>query len=62
MDRITRNIAKAVRDFDHLFTTARLAEIDKAIAELDAGQGLTAEQSNAELARRRAEWLQNNAR
>jgi len=39
------------------FTPERLAVIDRAAAEIAAGQGLTTEQVDAELARRRDEWL-----
>ena len=48
--------------FDHLFTPERLVHVDRAAAEIDAGQGLTAEQVDAELAQRRDEWLRQNAR
>ena len=49
-----------VDDFDHLFTPERLAQIDEAAAEIAAGKGLTIEQLDEELARRRAEWLRIN--
>jgi hypothetical protein len=42
---------------DHLFTPERLAHIDRAAAQIDAGLGLTVEQVNAELSKRRDEWL-----
>ena len=49
-------------NFDHLFTPERLAHIDRAAAEIDAGKGLMLEQADAELAKRRAEWLRQNSR
>ncbi|MBS0209743.1 MAG: hypothetical protein JSS27_12405 [Planctomycetes bacterium] len=49
-------------NLDHLFTPERLAHIDCAIAEIDAGLGLTSEQAKAELAKRREEWLRQNPR
>jgi hypothetical protein len=49
-------------NFDHLFTPERLAHIDLAIAQIEAGQGLTSEQAKAELAKRRDEWLRQNPR
>ncbi len=45
---------------DHLFTPERLAMIDKAAAQIKEGKCMTAKQADAELARRRAEWLENN--
>jgi hypothetical protein len=49
-------------DFDQFFTPERLALIDKEFAKVKAGDFLTAEESDAELARRRAEWLRKNDR
>lgn len=49
-------------NFDHLFTPERLAHIDRAIAQIEAGQGLTSEQAKAGLARCRDEWLRQNPR
>jgi|GEM_PF-4360787 len=43
-------------NYDHLFTPARLAHIDRAAAEMDAGQGLTLEQVDAELAKAKEAW------
>ncbi len=44
-------------NFDHLFTPERLAHIDRAAASIAEGRGLTSEQADAELAKRRDEWL-----
>ncbi len=52
----------AAANLDHLFTPERLAHIDAAEAEIQAGNSYTAEQADAELARRRAEWLRKNPR
>jgi hypothetical protein len=49
-------------DLDHLFTPERLAHIDAAMADINAGRSYTTEQANEELAKRRAEWLRNNPR
>jgi hypothetical protein len=49
-------------NLDHLFTPERLAQIDAAAAEIDAGNYFTSEQMHEELARRRAEWLKQNPR
>ena len=42
---------------DHLFTPERLAHIDRAAAQIDAGLGIPAEQVREHLAKRRDEWL-----
>ncbi len=47
---------------DQFFTPERLAHIDRSIAQIEAGQGLTSEQAKAELAKRRDEWLRQNPR
>jgi hypothetical protein len=49
-------------DLDHLFTPERLAKIDKADADIKAGNFYTTEQADAELAKRKAEWLRKNPR
>jgi hypothetical protein len=43
---------------NHLFTPERIAHIDKAAAEIKQGKYFNIEQADAELAKRRAEWLQ----
>lgn len=45
---------------DYLFTPERLAHIDRAAAQIAAGEGLTPEQVEAELAKRRDAWLRQN--
>ncbi len=47
-------------NLDHLFTAERLAQIDVATRQLDQGQGLTADQAEAELASRRKAWLNDH--
>lgn len=42
---------------DYLFTPQRLAQIDRAAAQIDAGQGRTPQQVEQELAERRTQWL-----
>jgi hypothetical protein len=49
-------------DVDLLFTPERLAHIDRATAEIENGDFFTPKQAEAELAKRRSQWLQNHAR
>jgi len=56
---VTDDLAVDSENLDHLFTPERLALIDKAADEVRAGQFFTAEEADAELARRRAEWRQS---
>lgn len=49
-------------NLDRLFTPQRLAQIDRAAAQIAAGEGLTTEQGDAELAKRRDEWLRQKGR
>jgi len=48
-------------DLDHLFTPERIALIDNGVAQIKAGLGHSAEQAEAELAKRRGEWIQKHA-
>jgi hypothetical protein len=43
-------------NFDHFFTPERLSHIERAAAAIAAGEGVTAEQADVELAKRRDEW------
>ena len=61
-DVVQHDLAMEVGNLDHLFTPERLAHIDRSIAQIRAGQGLTSEQAKAELSKRRDEWLRQNAR
>jgi hypothetical protein len=61
-DVLQHDLREEIEDFDHLFTPERLAHIDRAAAQIDAGLGLTSEQVDVELAKRRDEWLRKNAR
>jgi hypothetical protein len=61
-DVLRHDLQEETENFDNLFTPERLAHIDRAAAEIDAGQGLTSEQVDAELAQRRDEWLRQNPR
>lgn len=49
-------------NLDSLFTPQRLAHIDQAEAQIKSGKFYTNKQATAELAKRRAEWLQKNPR
>jgi hypothetical protein len=59
-DVLQHDLHEEPENLDHLFTPERLAHIDRAIAQIDAGMGLTSQQADAELAKRRAEWLRQN--
>jgi hypothetical protein len=59
---LSHDLHDDTENLDHLFTPERLAHIDKAEAEIKAGNFYTADQADAELAKRRAEWLRNNPR
>lgn len=47
-------------NLDHLFTPERLAKIDEAIAEADAGNTFTAEQVREHFKQKRATWAREN--
>ena len=59
---VRHDLRDEAENFDHHFTPERLAHIDRAAAQIDAGQGLTSAQADAELANRRDEWLRQNQR
>ena len=61
-DVVSQSLSGDAEDFDHLFTPERLEHIDKAAADIEAGDFITSEQAKAEFARQRSEWLQKNAR
>ena len=61
-DVVSHDLLEETENLDHLFTPERLAHIDKAEAEIKAGNFYTAEQADAELVKRRAEWLRENPR
>jgi hypothetical protein len=61
-DVLQHDLQEETENLDHLFTPERLAHIDLSAAEIDAGQGLSLEQVDAQLAKRRAEWLRQNSR
>jgi hypothetical protein len=52
-DVLADDLAVDTENFDHLFTPERLALIDKAEAQIEAGQCMTAKDADVELARRR---------
>lgn len=60
-DILKNDVYDETEDLDHLFTPERLAHIDRAAAQIAAGEGLTSEQSEAELAKRREEWLRKSS-
>ena len=59
-DVLADDLATDAENFDHLFTPQRLALIDRADAQIRAGHCMTAKQADAELAKRRTEWLQSH--
>jgi hypothetical protein len=59
-DVLSFDLHEGTENLEHLFTPQRLAHIDKAEAEIKSGNFFTAEQADAELAKRRAEWLANH--
>jgi len=61
-DVLSHDLHEGTENLDPLFTPERLAHIDKAEAEIKAGNFYTTDQADAELAKRRAEWLRKNPR
>jgi len=59
-DVLSFDLHEGTENLEHLFTPQQLAHIDKAEAEIKSGNFFTAEQADAELAKRRAEWLANH--
>jgi hypothetical protein len=47
-------------NLDRLFTPERLADIDRAAAEIEAGNFYTPDEAAVELAKRRDQWLRQN--
>jgi len=43
-DLLQHDLQEETEDFNHLFTSERLAIIDRAAAQIDAGQGIPAKQ------------------
>ena len=43
-DVLQHDLQEQTENFDHLFTPERLAHIDRAAAQIDAGQGIPSEQ------------------
>ncbi len=43
-DVLQHDLQEETENFDYLFTPERLAHIDRAAAQIDAGQGISAEQ------------------
>jgi hypothetical protein len=57
-DVVIQDVSDSCENLDHYFTPERLAHIDKALAQVDAGNYFTEEQAKAELGRRRARWIE----
>ena len=47
-------------EIQSMFTSERLAHIERSLAEVDAGKFLTSEQVNAHFANRESEWTKSN--
>ena len=60
-DIVAQEVSDPGENLDYCFTPERLAHIDRAIAQVDAGEYYTKEQAETELARRRAEWLRSKS-
>ena len=58
---VSHDLHDEPENLDHLFTPERLAHIDEAEAQIQAGNYLTSEQLDKELAKQRAEWLRKDA-
>lgn len=52
-DVLRNELDAEAEDFDYLFTPERLAHIDRAAAQIDAGQGIPAEQVRDHFRRKR---------
>ena len=59
-DVVSLDIEDPEENFDHIFTPEVLAELDAASAQAKAGHTFNVKEARAELARRRAEWLEKN--
>jgi hypothetical protein len=59
-DMVVNGVDDETSNFDHLFTPERMAIIQAADAEIDAGLGLTIEEAEREFAKRREEWLRQH--
>jgi hypothetical protein len=60
-DLVEDNAAESP-DLEHLFTPQRLAEIDQAAADVEAGNYFTADQVREHFKQKRQAWIQKNAR
>jgi hypothetical protein len=61
-DVVVQDIRDEAANLDQFFTPERLAHIDKAEADIKAGKFYTTDQTDAELSKRRKEWLRTNPR
>jgi hypothetical protein len=52
-DILHHELLEETENFDHLFTPERLAHIDRADAQIDAGHGITSEQVREHFRRKR---------
>lgn len=56
-----REEPEPIPNLDHLFTPERMAIIDRAAAEFDAGKGMTMEDLDRRLAAVRAAWKESQS-
>jgi hypothetical protein len=61
-DVVTHDTLADVDDLAPLFTAARLARIAEAEADINSGKSFTTQQADAELAKRREEWIGTHPR
>ena len=59
-DVVQYDLDAATEDLDHLFTPSRLAQIDKAAAQIKAGDSLTSDQVKEYFKQKRITWSQDN--
>jgi Arc/MetJ-type ribon-helix-helix transcriptional regulator len=61
-ERLESDFSDEQEDLDHLFTPEVIAEIDKAEAEMNAGNFFTSEQVDEHFKKKRAAWKKKNGR
>jgi hypothetical protein len=57
---LTHELQGETPNLDHFFTPERMAEVEKSLADADSGNVFTMDQSKADLARHREEWLRQH--
>jgi hypothetical protein len=60
-DVLTGDLQSDTPNLDYFFTPARVAKIQAADAQIDAGNCYSSTQADAELAKRREQWVRRNS-